>query len=164
MTTDLTALPKLPTLPPRPEGDSLQATMYAIADVLRYPQDSKGRVYDVTFLMPILAFHLARAGCVIDRDRALIKARLLPPAPGVIEGAVEWVSVHAPDGIEDELDGATLDDLDRLSPAARAELMRRLGGDPATVPGYNPDVVPQLDDRAPWHVETSIHFDDEESP
>lgn len=164
MTNNLAALPKLPTLPPRPEGDSMQATMYAIADLLRYPVDSRGRVYDVSFLMPILAFHLARAGCVIDPERALIKARLLPPAPGVIDGAVEWVSVDAPDGIEDELVGATLDDVDRLSPAARAELMRRLGGDPATVPGYDPDDATRLDDRAPWHVETSIQFDDEEKP
>lgn len=156
-TQDFPSLPKPPELPPRPEGDSMEATMYAIADLLRYPVDSKGRVYDCQFLMPILAFHLARAGCVIDPSRAIIKARLLPPAPGVIDGAVEWVSVNAPDGIEDELVGATMDDLDRLSPAARAELMRRLGGDPAKVPDYRPD---QLDDRAPWRVETSIHFDD----
>lgn len=157
MQPELPPLPKPPELPPRPEGDSMEATMYAIADLLRYPVDSKGRVYDCQFLMPILAFHLARAGCVIDPSRAIIKARLLPPAPGVIDGAVEWVSVNAPDGIEDELVGATIDDLDRLSPAARAELMRRLGGDPAKVPDYRPD---QLDDRAPWRVETSIHFDD----
>lgn len=152
-------IPQLPVLPPRPDNP-LSNAMYDIADALRYPVDPKGRVYDVSFLAPILAYHLARAGCVIDPDKAVIKPRRLPPAPGIIDGAIEWVGVHEPDRVDDELAGATIDDIDRLSPAARAELIRRLGGDPATVPQPEPD---DLDIRSPWHVETSIRFDDEES-
>lgn len=147
-------LPPLPVLPPRP-NDPLADAMYDIADALRYPVDSRGRVYDVRFLLPILAYHLARTGCVVDHDRAIIKARRLPPAPGVVEDAVEWVSVHAPDSIEDELAGATLDDVGRLSPAARAELIRRLGGEPPATDQPDPD------DSQLWHVETHIHFDDD---
>ena len=65
--------------------------------------------------------------------------------------------LDAPDSIDDELPGATLDDIDSLSPAARAELMRRLGAENAEA--LNTD----LDGRAPWRVETSIKFDDEEN-
>lgn len=150
---------KFPQLPARPQGDSLEAAMYDIADALQYPVDQRGRVYDVRFMLPTLAYHLARAGFYLDPDRAIIKARRLPPTPGVVEDAVEWVSINAPDSIDDELCGATLDDVAKLSPAARAELIRRLGGEhPETV---NAD---QLDDRAPWRVETRIHFDDTEEP
>lgn len=135
----------------------MQAAVYDIADALQYPVDHRGRVYDVRFMLPALCYHLARAGCVIDPSRAVIKPRRLPPTPGVIEDAVEWVPLDAPDSIDDELAGATLDDLERLSPAARAELMRRLGGENAEAINSN------LDERTPWRVETSIKFDDEES-
>jgi hypothetical protein len=133
--------------------------MYALADALRYPVDSRGRVYDVSFLLPVLAYHLARCGADIDQDRAVIKARRLPPAPGVFDGAVEWVALDAPDRVTDELANATLEDIQSLSPAARAELIRRLGGDTTVAAQQNTD----LDERAPWHVETHIQFDDEES-
>ena len=152
-------LPKLPKLPPRPEGDTLEAAMYDIADALQYPVDHRGRVYDIRFMLPAIAFHLARAGAVIDPTRAVIKARRLPPTPGVIEDAVEWVGLDAAPSIDDELAGATINDIDRLSPAARAELIRRLGGDGTTITAQQSD----LDQRAPWHVETRIHFDDEEN-
>lgn len=153
----LESLPKPPTLAPRPDDDSLAATMYRIADALRYPVDNRGRVYDCQFLMPILAFHLARAGAVIDPQRATIKARRLPTAPGMVDGAVEWVPIDAPDRIDDEFAGVTIDDLDTLSPAARAELIRRLGGHSLT-----PEPDPEIDDRPLWRVQTSIHFDDQE--
>ena len=132
----------------------LRETMYDIADALRYPVDHRGRVYDVRYLIHVLSFHLARAGCVIDPDRAQIKARRLPPMPGVFDDAVEWVHPDAPSSIDDELAGATLDDIETLSPAARAELIRRAGGDGTTVE------QPDLDAATAWHVQTNIRFDD----
>lgn len=140
--------------------DDPRQVMQTIADALHYPVDNHGRTYDVRFLVPILAYHLTRCGAVIDPGRAIIKSRRLPPTPGVVEDAVEWVPIDAPDRIDDELAGATLDDLDRLSPAARAELIRRLGGDTDAVPQ---DSDPDLDSRVQWHVEPTIHFDDEEN-
>ena len=154
MTSPLVTFPKLPE---RPQGDSMQAAVYDLADALLYPVDHRGRVYDIRFMLPALAYHLARAGCVIDPSRAVIKARRLPPTPGVIEDAVEWVALDAPDSIHDELAGATLDDLDSLTPAARAELMRRLGAENAEALNHD------LDARTTWRVETRIHFDDEET-
>ncbi|AAD17588.1 hypothetical protein TM4_20 [Mycobacterium phage TM4] len=150
---------QLPKLTPREEMAPHAQAMHDIADALQYPADNMGRRYDVRYLIPVLAFHLARAGCVIDPERALIKPRRLPPSPGVVEDAIEWVDVNAPNTIDDELAGATLDDLDRLSPAARAELVRRLGGDGAKVAEAEADTP--LDERTPWRVETSIQFDDD---
>ena len=147
-------LPPPPVIPPRPENE-LSDAMYDIAEALHYPVDSQGRVYDVRYMLPVLSYHLARAGCRVDPQRAIVKPRRLPPTPGVVEDAVEWVPVGAPDSVYDELAGATVDDLDRLSPAARAEVIRRLGGEA-------PPVEPELDERAGWHVQTHIHFDDEE--
>ena len=146
-------LPPPPKLPPRPNDPYVDA-MYDFADALRYPTDSRGRVYDVRFLIPVLSFHLPRVGGIIDPSRAIIKPRRLPPTPGVVEDAIEWVPLNTPDSIDDELAGVTIDDIDRLSPAARAELIRRLGGETASVSG-------DLDTKTQWHVETSIHFDDE---
>ena len=148
----------LPALPQRPTGDTMAAAIYDIADALQYPVDSRGRVYDVRFMLPALAYHLARVGAVIDPSRATIKARRLPPTPGVIEDAIEWVALNAPDSIDDELAGATIDDIDRLSAAARAELIRRLGGNGKAVVETDPD----LDAKTLWRVETSIHFDDDQ--
>jgi hypothetical protein len=149
----LQPLPKPPEIRERPTGDGLDAAMYDLADALRYPVDSRGRVYDVRFLLPILAFHLARAGAYVDPSRAIIKGRRLPPTPGVFDDAVEWVSVDAPDSIDDELAGKTIDDVAALSPAARAELIRRLGGE-------TPSMEPAT--GALWSVQPSIQFDDEE--
>ena len=144
-------LPPPPVIPPRPQNAAVDA-MYDIADALRYPTDSKGRVYDVRFLIPVLSFHLARCGAVIDPSRATIKARKLPPAAGVVEDAIEWVSPNAPDSIDDELTGMTIADVDKLSPAARAELLRRLGGEPPPTQDEPGEPL--------WHVETSIRFEE----
>lgn len=153
----LPKLPSLPVLPPR-STDELSEAMYEIAEVLTYPVDNRGRVYDVRFMLPMLAFHLARAGVRVHPDAAIIKKRRLPPSAGVVEDAVEWVGVNEPDSIDDELADATIADVDRLSPAARAELLRRLGIATADAPAD----VDNLDGRVSWHVETSIQFDDED--
>ncbi|AVO21962.1 minor tail protein [Mycobacterium phage Adonis] len=157
---------EIPTLPPLPDvpdhvpgANSTVDAMYDIAEALTYPVDSRGRRYDVRFLLPVIAYHLARAGCVVDPARAVIKKRRLPPTGGVVEDAVDWVPLDAPDSIEDELDGATLDDLPHLSAAAQAEFRRRALGEPPAPTAVDDQGV-DLDERAPWHVETSITFDD----
>ncbi|ASR85225.1 minor tail protein [Mycobacterium phage SirPhilip] len=155
-------LPPLPPLPEVPEHvrgiNATDDAMYDIAELLQYPVDSRGRRYDVRYLLPVLAFHLAQAGCVVDPGRAVIKKRRMPPTPGVVEDAVEWVPIDAADSIEDELHGATLDDLPYLSAAARAEFIRRATGEPEVVEDQAADA--DLDGRTPWHVETSIVWDD----
>ncbi|AYR01088.1 minor tail protein [Mycobacterium phage LeMond] len=157
-------LPPLPPLPDVPEHvpglNSIADAMHDIAELLQYPADSRGRRYDVRYLVPVLAFHLAQAGCVVVPDRAVIKKRRLPLTAGVVEDAVEWVAVDAPDSIEDELHGATLDDLPLLSAAARAEFIRRATGKPLDQEPADVD----LDARTAWHTQTSIVFDDDDTP
>ena len=135
----------------------LQQAMYDIADAMVYPVDNHGRVYDLRYLIPVLSYHLARAGCVIDPARAVIKKRTLASAAGVMEGAVEWVPLWMEDTIEDQIAKVkTVDDIDSLSPAAKAEFMRRKFGVDAPVSAPD-ECVPE---GSPWRVETSIRFED----
>lgn len=140
-------------------ADDIDAATRAIADDLCYPVDHRGRIYDVRFLAPQIAFHLARAGWRKNPAVAVIKKRRLPPTPGVVEDAVEWVHPDAADSIEDELAGATLAEAGRLSAAARAELIRRLGGNPDPLL----DTDTSLDERIPWRVETTIEIEESTS-
>jgi hypothetical protein len=143
------------------EITATQQILLGIGDALQYPVDNQGRRYDVRFLIPMLAYHLARAGLRIMPEAAVIKPRRLTPRPGVIDDAIEWVALDAPNSIDDELAGATVDDIGRLSPAARAEFIRRLGGDGTKVDVPEPDA--DLDARTPWHVQTHIVFEPEET-
>lgn len=157
-------LPKVVEVP-QEELTPLQQAMYAVADALEYPVDNHGRVYDLRYLIPLLAYHLPRAGIGPVDGLAVVKKRLLPPGEGVAEGAVEWVPLDAEDSVEDELARVTsFDDLSNLSPAARAVAIRRMGGSPETAAAANPTTDEQLDGRTPWSgVETRIHFDNEEN-
>lgn len=166
---ELQHMPPPPKIPER-QHDPLSDAMYDIAEALQYPVDSRGRTYDVRYLIPILSFHLARAGAVIDPDRAIIRKQAVPPpaelvGTGMGEGwdAVRWVHPDEPQSVEDELRGATLDDLPGLSPAARAEFLRRAGGTPEDA-APQPINEAEFDARTPWHVETAIHFDEDEEP
>lgn len=145
---------------PEDEQTPLQRAMYAIAEALQYPVDNLGRVYDVRYLIPVLAFHLARAGMGRVDGQAVIKPRRIPPGPQVVEDAIEWVPLDAPDSIAEELASVTsIQDLQHLSPQARAIAVRDLlgGSDQATAQAAAQ--VP-LDDKPGWHTQTSIQFDD----
>ena len=135
------------------DKNQLQQAMYDIAEAMQYPMDNHGRRYDLRYLSPMLSYHLARAGIGKVEGQAVIKKRKLPPSPGVFDDAIEWVPLDAPSSIDDELAGRRLDDLSGLSKAARAEAIRRLGGDGAAA---NPE--PDMS-QTPWHVQTSIHLD-----
>lgn len=157
-----------PAIPER-EHSPLADAMYDIAEALKYPVDHRGRRYDIAYLTPILSYHLARMGCVIDPERAIIKQRRVPPPPEFagsdLWDAVEYVHVDAPMSIDDELHGATLDDLPRMSAAARAEFIRRAGGEPPKPPALQDPTDEEMVAAMPWRVQTSIQFDDdEESP
>jgi hypothetical protein len=160
----------MPKLPER-QHDPLSDAMYDIAEALQYPVDSKGRRYNIGYILPVIAFHLARAGAVIDPERAIIRKQPEPP-PDELLGtewaeawdAVNWVDIDAPATVDDELAGATLADLPKLSAAARAEFIRRAGGEVPAAARPDLPTPEQLDERVPWRTETSIQFDDDEEP
>lgn len=135
--------------------------MYDLAEAMQYPVDNTGHRYDLRFLIPTLAFHLARCGFQLNPEARQIKPRRLPPGPSVAEDAIEWVPLDAAESIDDELAGKTIEDIPRMSRGARAEFIRRLGGDAGAVAPPEPD---DLDSKTPWHVETHIHFDEGLTP
>lgn len=143
-------LPGLPKIVELDDKTPIQQALWDIADAMECPIDNHGRHYDFRWLIPALSFHLARAGIGKIDGQAIIKKRRLPG------GYVDWVPVDAPDTIEDELAGATLDDLPNLSPAAQAEFRRRANPDTQ----YEPPA--DLDAQVPWRVEPCIRFDDED--
>lgn len=71
--------------------------MHRIADALQYMRGPTGEVLFVGQKLPQIAWHLARCGGDIHPERAVIKARPIPNAPGQMAGMVDWVPVDWPD-------------------------------------------------------------------
>lgn len=152
-----TGMPVLEEIPPA-YRTQLQSAMYAIAEALEFPVDRKGRVYDVRYFIPVLAFHLARAGIGPVEGQAVIKPRRVQHGPQVLDGAVEWVPLDAADFIEDELDSITsAEDLQKLSPAARAVAIQELLGGSSDAAQRAASAIPPKPEQ--WHTQTSIQFD-----
>lgn len=71
--------------------------MARIADALMFMRGPTGEVIFVGEKIPHIAWHLARAGCDVDLDRAVIKRRGVPDRPGQFAGMVDWVPADWPD-------------------------------------------------------------------
>lgn len=143
---------RLPRITEVENRTPIQQALYDIADAMEYPIDNSGYRYDFRWLIPALSYHLARAGIGRIDGQAVIKKRHLPG------GYIDWVPVNAPDTLEDELAGATLDDLPNLSAAAQAEFRRR--ADPGRADEvHDPDA--DLDAKVPWRVQPCIRFEDQ---
>jgi hypothetical protein len=109
--------------------EELSAAMRRIADSLDFIETSTGEVIYLDGKTRLeIARHQARAGADVDPSRAIIKRRPIPARPGGIAGAIEWVSVDAPDSPIPDLTSAV---------------------------GPIPDPE-QLVDALPWHVRTRI--------
>lgn len=109
-----------------------------------------GTVADVSYIASLVAYHLIRCGWRPEFDKRVIKSRK-PVGRGIATGAVEWVGIDEPD---DELDGLanmTMREISELSPAAKFEAIRRLGGD-------TPNDLPKPDSG--WKVKPNINIVD----
>lgn len=133
-----------------PTGELLpiQQALMDIGEALEYPVDRHGNHYDFRYLIPVLAWHLARAGFGKIEGQAVIKRRVLP------NEMVEWVDIDAPDELPDPLANMTLADLANATPAEREAAARRLQG--------APEPPEDLDAVIPWTVRTNIQVDEEE--
>ena len=132
----------------RKVNDELELAVLLLMGDLRYPINKDGTVLDTTFFAPLISYHLIRCGWRPDPEKRMIKARRIT-AKGVVQGAVEWVPVDAPDDPLVNLPTMTMADIERLSPAMRAEALRRMGG-PETS---------DLPDNPGWHVATTIKIE-----
>lgn len=104
--------------------------MERIADALQFMRGPTGEVIFIGEKIPHIAWHLARAGCDVDTEAAIIKRRAIPNRPGQFAGLVDWVPVDSPD------------------PVDGPELVSAVGC-------QNIDLA-KLDDALPWHVKTHI--------
>lgn len=110
--------------------EELGAAMHRIYDALRFMRGPRGDVIYVGQQAMDIAFHLARAGCDVDSDRAVIKARAIPPRPGQMPGMVDWVPA----------------DWDVPEPAE---------GETVSALGPTPDPA-IFDDLVQWHTKTQM--------
>ncbi|AOT25130.1 minor tail protein [Mycobacterium phage Terror] len=131
-----------------PDLQPAQEAIYVIDQMLDNPVDIHGNHYDLRYLKPVLAFHLARCGLGLIEDQAVVKRREYP------NGFVEWVKLDAPDLPPDPLDGLSLADIAKLPAEQRDAAIRRLQA------GEN-GPVDDPDDRIPWKVRTNIQIDEE---
>lgn len=131
-----------------PDQQPIQEAVYVIDQMLDNPIDRLGNTYDLRYLKPLLAWHLARCGLGLVEDQAVIKRRQYP------NGYVEWVGLDEPDLPPDPLDGLTMADLAQLPPEQREAAIRRLQAG-ADGPVEDPD------SKIPWKVRTNIEIDEE---
>ena len=125
------------------------AVLHLMAD-LHYPVSKDGSVLDLTYLGPLISYHLVRCGWRPDPDHREIKSRLIT-AKGVISGAVEWVGVGEPDDPLAGLASMTMAQINSLPPNLKAEAIRRMGG-PET------EALPETPG---WHVAPSLRIHEE---
>lgn len=110
--------------------EELIAAMHRIADALQWMRGPTGELIFIGEKIPHIAFHLARAGCDVDDDKAIIKRQPIPNRPGQFAGMCNWVPVDWPD--PDPQPG-----LELVSASADIDLAA-------------------LDDAIPWHTKTKI--------
>lgn len=135
----------LPDIPePGPHAHPVDKAAWAIADALINPVSPDGAIYDLRFInIPVVAYHLARAGIGVVPGQAVIRP---VEAPG---GYRQWVDVDAPDPEPVDLDSKPLSELDPNDPRVRELIAARFGA------GSNP---PPPDG---WRVRPSIKLDEE---
>lgn len=106
----------------------LVAAMARICDALMWMRGPGGELLYLGEKIPHIAFHLARAGCDVDPNQAIIKRRPIPNRPNQFAGMCDWVPVEWPDP----------------EPEPGCELVSAVGEID----------VDALDDLVPWHTKT----------
>jgi hypothetical protein len=71
--------------------------MRRLADALAFMRGPDGDVIYLGDKALHIAWHLARAGCDVNPDNAVIKRRPIPARPGQIAGLIDWVPADWPD-------------------------------------------------------------------
>lgn len=110
--------------------EELIAAMERIADALQFMRGPTGEVIFMGEKIPHIAWHLARAGCDVHSDMAIIKRRAIPNRPGQFAGMCDWVPVDWPDQV------------------GGPELVSAVGCQDIDMSTF--------DDALPWHIKTHI--------
>lgn len=137
------ALPRIPE--PGPDASPVDLAAWAIADALINPVSPEGTIYDLRYInIPVVAYHLARAGIGVVPGQAVIRP---VDAPG---GHRMWVDVDAPDPCPLDIENTPLSELDMNDPRVRDAIARKAGV--PTEPVAPPDG---------WRVRPSIDLNEE---
>ena len=118
-----------------------------------YPVDKDGNVMDAAHFVWLVGYHMVRCGW--RRSATPVIKKRPVDAPGVVEGAVEWVPIDAPDDPLDGVEQMTLAEIAKLPEWLRRKAIQRLGG--------NADVdddLPEMGEPA-WQVTPNISVRDE---
>lgn len=130
---------------PGPDASQIDRAAWAIADALNSPVSPQGTVYDLRFVnIPVIAYHLARAGIGPVEGQAVIRG---VDAPG---GYRQWVGVDDPDPELIDIENTPISQLDPEDPRVKAMIARRFGGDQFKTP-------PPPDG---WRVRPSINLEE----
>lgn len=125
----------------------------AFLEDCHYPVDKDGNVMDAGHFVWLVGYHMVRCGW--RRVAAPVIKKRPVDAPGVIEGAVEWVPVDAPDDPLANVEQMTFAEISALPEWLRRKAIRRLNG--------NKDVDDDLPDmqEPAWQVTPNISVKDE---
>lgn len=128
----------------------MTAAMAQFLDDCHYPVSKNGDIMNADYVKTIIGYHMIRCGWRKTSDPVIKKRRVI--APGVIEDAVEWVDIDAPDDPLANLENMSVRELAELSPEARAAAIRRLGGE------YEHDLP---EPQGGWQVTPNITITDD---
>ncbi len=140
------------------EAEALQQEMEdafaAFLSDCHYPVGKNGEVMQSTYFVTHVAYHMVRCGWRPSAAPVIKKRKV--DAPGVVEDAVEWVDVNAPDDPLAGVEQMTFAQISALPEYLRRKAIRRLGG---TVDVD--DDLPQMAEPA-WQVTPNISYSTEQ--
>ncbi len=121
-----------------------------------YPMSKDGSVMDASYVVAHIGYHMVRRGWRppgMDPAEPVIKKQKVV-GPGVIEDAVKWVPMDAPDDPLEHLDTMTFAEISALPEDLKVEAARRLNK------GRFDHDLP--DPEPSWQVSPNISITDEE--
>lgn len=117
-----------------------------------YPVANDGTVMDASYCVSIIGYHMVRRGWRPSATPVIKKQKVV--GPGVIEDAVKWVPMDAPDDPLENLEKMTFAEIAALPEDLKVEAARRLNK------GRFDHDLPEP--QPAWQVTPNISITDEE--
>lgn len=133
--------------------EEMETAYLAFLEDCTYPVDKHGNVMDASYFVWLVGYHMVRCGWRRSGD-PVIKKRAVH-APGVVEGAVEWVPLDAPDDPLAGVENMTFAEINALPEWLKRQAIQRLNGNRDA-----DDDLPEMAEPA-WQVTPNISVKDE---
>lgn len=118
-----------------------------------YPVTKDGATMDASYFGPVIAYHMIRCGWRRSVEPVIKKRKV--DAPGVIEDAVEWVPMDAPDDPLEGIEDWSFAQIAALPEYLKRKAIQRLGGNAEA-----DDDLPEMGEPA-WKVTPNISYNAE---